>query len=83
MEYFQTSIHTPEGVGLYTLLQVFAKVLHFFRIGIRTCKKEYIDKLFKDSTPKLFLDTSCFICICIVPDSATKKVFAQRFSDAC
>jgi hypothetical protein len=22
MEYFNTSIHTPEGVGLYTLLQV-------------------------------------------------------------
>ena len=69
MEYFNTSIHTPEGVGLYTLLQVlrvlFASVSYLTSQQRRSLHKDLIQLVQKFSIPPELISTSVDICTVI------------------
>merc|ERR1712223_2020805 len=69
MEYFNNSIHTPEGVGLYTLLQVlrvlFASVSYLSVEQRKSLHKDLIMLVKKFSIPPELISSSVDICTVI------------------
>ena len=75
-EYFNSSIHTPEGVGLYTLLQVlrvlFASVSRLPEEQIASLKHDLIQLVGRFSVPPELISTSIDICTTISKLEASK-----------
>ena len=62
MEYFNTSIHTPEGVGLYTLLQVlqvlFSSVIRLSREEQKMLQKDLVLLVKRYAIPPELISTA-------------------------
>ena len=76
MDYFNTSIHTPEGVGLYTLLQVlrvlFASVSQLEDEQKAVLQTDLLLLVKRFSVPPELISTSIDICATISQLQATK-----------
>ena len=77
IDYFNTSIHTPEGVGLYTLLQVlrvlFASVSQLQDEQKKVLQKDLLSLVKRFTVPPELISTSIDICAIISQIEATPK----------